>query len=645
MRVPPKRSERLLRVSAILLIVTVIAAVNLPTLTSAAVRALHEYKINSQSYKEREGHWSTLNMPPGFKVNAVHAALLYTGKVLIVAGSGNNVGDFKAGTFKSIVWNPRNNKFKLIHTPSDMFCGGHFFLPDGKLLIAGGTRRYEVLANKIVRAAGVMTIQDQAPAGGDIHLPAGSEFTSPSGIAYRSTEAATIKPASKAVGPNGRTTVTASSYEIWVEAVNKGHSSVIDGETHFAIAGIHGVQARNLFGLAAALNMEKQQYWGNNKSYLFNPANESYERVSNLNIARWYPSLVGLKEGRVLAVSGLNQFGQMIQGQTETYTPATKRWAPEPRIHKVLPTYPALFLMPDGNLFYSGSNAGYGSATVGRTPGIWNMTNNSFHVVPGLQDPNETETSGSVLLPPAQAQKYMIAGGGGVGSSPESTARTAIADLNEPEPHWKPGPKLAKPTRYPSMVITPNGKLLITGGSRGYRGEHDSDNLECHVYEPSTNKLTALASPTIGRDYHSEALLLPDGRIVTLGSNPLYANKADTIPGGFNKQIEIYSPPYLYHGTRPKITGGPQQIQRGETIAYKAPSSSEIETANLLRPSAVTHVTDLEQRSIALYVTDVPGGIRVRVPTSEGLVPSGWYMLFVNNREATPSDAYWVHVS
>ena len=132
---------------------------------------------------------------------------------------------------------------------------------------------------------------------------------------------------------------------------------------------------------------------------------------------------------------------------------------------------------------------------------------------------------------------------------------------------------------------------------------------------------------------------------MTLGSNPLYANKADTIPGGFNKQIEIYSPPYLYHGTRPKITGGPQQIERGETVDYKAPDSGEIETANLLRPSAVTHVTDLEQRSIALYVTDVHGGIRVRIPSSEGLVPSGWYMLFVNNREATPSDAYWVHVS
>ena len=79
------------------------------------------------------------------RVNAIHAALLRTGKVLIVAGSGNDRKQFNAGTFKTLLWDPDTDKFKLIHTPSDMFCAGHVFLPDGKLLIAGGTRRYEKL--------------------------------------------------------------------------------------------------------------------------------------------------------------------------------------------------------------------------------------------------------------------------------------------------------------------------------------------------------------------------------------------------------------------------------------------------------------------------------------------------------------------
>jgi hypothetical protein len=639
-----RRRDRLLKWLVGLGVAAALLAVNGPTVASTTGQLLHEYKINSQGYKEEMGHWSILPLPERFRVNAVHAALLHTGKVLIVAGSGNNEGAFKAGTFKSIIWNPETDQFKLIHTPSDMFCGGHAFLPDGRLLIAGGTKRYEVLAEKVTRAAGVMTIQNESPEGAPINLPAGSEFTTPSGIAYRSHEAVTVAPARKTLEPDGTTTVTASQVEVWVEAVEPGAGSVVNAESHFAIAGVHGEQAKNLFGIGASLTLAKQDFWGSDKSYLFNPDSESYEQVSNLSLARWYPTLVGLSDGRVLAVSGLDRFGRIIQGKNEIYTPSTKTWAPAPLLTRTFPTYPALFLMPDGNLFYSGSNAGYGSATVGRTPGVWDLEDNSFKVVPGLRDPTETETSGSVLLPPAQDQRYMIAGGGGVGDSEESTARTDIANLNEAEPHFTPGPDLGQPTRYPNMVITPDNQVIITGGSRGYRGAHESDLFECHAYNPGTNKLTRLADPSVGRNYHSEALLLPDGRIVTLGGNPLYGDKEDKTPGGFEKRIEIYSPPYLYHGSRPTITSGPTELQRGEAAVFKTPDAASIGSASLVRPSAVTHVTDVEQRLVALGVQRDGDALTLTIPQGAGLLPSGWYMLFVTNTQDTPSVARWVHV-
>ena len=644
MSAPPSRRERIFKWAALIAVGGALLAVNVPTMTSAAVKAIHRYKINSQGYEESKGHWSILKVPARYRIDAVHAALLYTGKVLIIAGSGNNLGYFKAGTFKSIIWDPATNRFKTIHTPSDMFCGGHSFLPDGKLLIAGGTRRYEVLASEVSHASGVMQIQNQSPDGHSIHLPAGSEFTSPSGVSFRSTKAVTVHPARKVTDAEGVTTVQASTTETWVEAIEGGTSSKVEGETQFAIAGVTGADAHNLFGISGSLTMAKQDFWGDNKSYLFNPATESYERVGDLQMARWYPSVVTLSDGRALAVSGLDQYGRMIQGQNEIYTPATRSWKIDPALTRVLPTYPALFLMPEGNLFYSGSNAGYGSTSVGRTPGIWNLTDNSFKVVPGLRDPTETETSGSVLLPPAQAQRYMVIGGGGVGNSPESTARTDIADLNEAEPHFTPGPSLAQPTRYPEAVITPDDRVIITGGSRGYRGEHDSDIYECHAYDPSTNKLTRLADPEVGRDYHAEALLLPDGRIVTLGGNPLYANRSDSSAGGFEKRIEIYSPPYLYHSGRPKISGGPTKLRRGGSTTFTTPDAGAISSMSLVRPSATTHVTDSEQRLVALGFVRGKGTVTVTVPAKAGLVPAGWYMLFADNAQRTPSDARWVHV-
>ena len=371
---------------AVLFVLALLCAVNAPIVISFAEEEIHDYVINTHGYKAKYGHWSILPVSSHFRIDAVHAALLYTGKVLIVAGSGNSQGNFNAGRFESVIWNPANNHFKLIHTPSDMFCGGHTFLPDGKLLIAGGTARYEVLASQVKRAAGVLVIHNEQPGAHAFTLPAGTRFRSSTGAIYVSTVAATVQPATKTVGAHGAT-VTPSVVETWIHAVRKGKEGVVNANTQFDVLGSHPVAARNLYGLSNAINLKQQDFWGNNKSYVFDPATETYQRVGNLNLARWYPSLVGLAHGDVLAVSGLDKFGQMIGGQTEIYTPSTKRWTLTPKLTRVFPTYPALFLMPSGNLFFSGSNAGYGSATVGRTPGIWNLKTNGFTDIPGLRNP------------------------------------------------------------------------------------------------------------------------------------------------------------------------------------------------------------------------------------------------------------------
>jgi hypothetical protein len=65
----------------------------------------------------------------------------------------------------------------------------------------------------------------------------------------------------------------------------------------------------------------------------------------------------------------------------------------------------------------------------------------------------------------------------------------------------------------------------------------------------------------------------------------------------------------------------------------------------LIRPSAVTHVTNVEQRSIALdFTAGGNGAITVTVPGQPTLVPPGYYMLFVTNKAGVPSLARWVQV-
>jgi Domain of unknown function (DUF1929) len=636
--------HRLLRALVVVVVVGGLAAINGPTLVSTAKEALHDYKINSQGYKEVNGHWAMLEVPEHLRVNAIHAALLRTGKVLIIAGSGNNRKQFEAGKFETLLWDPETDEFKLIDTPSDMFCAGHTFLPDGKLLIAGGTRGYEKLAENVTHAAGVMTIKNEDPDGAPVTVAKGTEFVSTGGHAYKTTKEVVVKPALKQVNAaTGATTVTASSTEVWVEAIEKGNAGIVEGPTQFTAPTVKR-DKDNFYGFANSLTRDKQEYEGDDKSYLFDPATERYERVDNMELARWYPTLVGLEDGRVLSVSGLDEFGRIIEGDNEIYDPKTKTWKLKPELERTFPTYPSLFLMPSGDLFYSGSNAGYGSDEVGRDPGIWDLDDNTFDKVPGLRDARQTETSGSVLLPPAQDQRYMVAGGGGIGESHKSTARTDVIDLTEASPRFKPGPDLEEPTRYPNMVITPDDKVVITGGSNDYRGRGNSNLLLCQIYDARTNKIKRVADPTVGRNYHAEALLLPDGRIITLGSDPLYSNSENTIPGKFEQRIEIYSPPYLFQGDRPTIEGGPVQVDRGKTVWFGSPNARTIKSARLVRPSAVTHVTDVDQRSIKLDYSINGDGIDVVIPESAGLVPSGWYMLFVTGEDDAPSDARWVRV-
>lgn len=642
----PRRSwsERLLAYLVTGATATVLVGVTAPVATPWAKDEVRDYKASRPDEMKRHGHWSVLDVPEEFRVNAIHAALLRTGKVLIIAGSGNDRKAFESGSFKSLLWDPKTDEFKLVATPADLFCGGHVQLPDGRLLIAGGTQGYEKLAEDVERAAGPMTIANESPDDKPFVLAAGTVFTAPDGKRFKSTAAVRVLPAEKTVHPGGRTTVKASHVDVWAEAIDEGGESVIEDPSQYAIAGLKGTRARNVYATADKLTREKQEYQGDDKSYLFDPETERYERVDDLTLKRWYPTLVGLEDGKVLAVSGLDGFGRIIQGDNEVYDPKTRLWNDRPDLKRYFPTYPSLFLMGDGKLFYSGSNAGYGSAERGRKPGVWDLDTNRFAPTPGLREPTQTETSASVLLAPAQDQKVMIAGGGGVGDSRKSTARTDVVDLSEPKPRFRPGPDLPAPTRYCNLVLTPDDRVLMTGGSRDYRGRGDSDHHLARLYDPQTNELEMAAAPVVGRNYHATALLLPDGRIVTLGSDPLYNAKGDA-PGTFEKRIEIYSPAYLYKGgERPTLTAGPERLERGETGRFATERPEKIASARLVRPSAVTHTTDTEQRSVRLGIERKAGEVELSVPKRAGLVPPGWYMLFVNDDRGVPSQARWVQV-
>ncbi|MGW2762472.1 galactose oxidase-like domain-containing protein [Streptomyces sp. NPDC001275] len=636
------RRARRLGIGAV--VVVALAGMNGPWLYRFGTERYHQYKINKPEYKAENGHWEIVEFPKEYRQNTIHAVLLHTGKVLMVAGSGNNKQNFDARQFDTRIWDPVKGTVKKVPTPEDLFCTGHTQLADGKILIAGGTKRYEKLQGDVTKAGGLMIVHNENP-DKPITLPAGTRFTGgENGKTFVSKDPVLVPRAKKKFDQAGRFLGNSPGLgRIYVEAQKSGARYETGTQDNYRIQGLSGDDTRNTYGIAEKLALDKKDFQGIRDAYEFDPVAEKYIKVDPMNEARWYPTLATLSDGRILSVSGLDDIGQLVPGKNEVFDPKTKKWTYTPKVRQ-FPTYPALFLLQNGKLFYSGSNAGYGPADVGRDPGVWDVDSNKFTELPGLSDAQMMETSGTVLLPPAQDERFMVIGGGGVGESQLATRKTRIIDLKAKNPRFTDGPTLEKGTRYPQSSVLPDDSILVSGGSEDYRGRGDSNILQARLYDPGTNSFKRVADPLVGRNYHAGSILLPDGRVMFFGSDSLYGDKANTKPGTFEQRVEIYTPPYLYRDARPSLSGGPRTIARGASGTFASQHAGTIKKVRLIRPSASTHVTDVDQRSIALDFTTSGDKITVTVPKGRNLVQSGWYMLFVDDDQGTPSEAQWVKV-
>jgi hypothetical protein len=474
------------------------------------------------------GTWETSSTPS--PVRGIHVAVLPTGKVLLVAGSGNDRDAFDAGTFETSSWDPATNTFTAIATPWDAFCAGHAQLGDGRLLVAGGTNGYE----------------------------------------------------------------------------------------------------------SAATN---NTFSGSRRAYVFDATTERYESVPNMTTARWYPSLLTLGDGSVLAVAGQGSDGRLTSTwqrfaggtwTTDQQPPVRDDLTPGARMS--WPMYPGLHLLDDGRVFFSSTHT-FG---LSMPPGTWDLATNRMHGVAGLSDRAHTDHAMSVLLPPAQDQKVMLIGGGRDDGS-LSTNRTAVVDFKQPDPRYVDAAPLDAPKMYTSAVILPDRTVFETGGAQRQRSYGNSYVQSSQIYDPRTGTWTKAKDATVPRGYHSSAVLLPDGRVATFGNNPS--------DGSFELRIELYSPDYLTKGERPRITQVATDVTYGGSYAMTTAPGTPIRDVSLVRPMAVTHSDDGNQRLVDVpFTTNPDGSLQLSVTDNPNLAPPGWYMLFATDTNGVPSVASWVKV-
>src|SRR5438046_1177212 len=146
------------------------------------------------------------------------------------------------------------------------------------------------------------------------------------------------------------------------------------------------------------------------------------------------------------------------------------------------------------------------------------------------------------------------------------------------------------------------------------------------MWDPPTERWTTMASAQAVRLYHSAALLLPDGRVLTTGCDDI-------------TQVALYSPPYLFAGARPTITSAPAAVSFGQSYFVETPDAANIAKVRWIRLGSVTHAFNMNQRINSLSFSQAPGGLNVVSPSNPNLAPPGHYLLFILNANGVPSIA------
>src|SRR5262249_15608211 len=116
--------------------------------------------------------------------------------------------------------------------------------------------------------------------------------------------------------------------------------------------------------------------------------------------------------------------------------------------------------------------------------------------------------------------KILFIGGG---QPPSNSVR--MIDLKQPKPVWQDAKSMAFARIQHNGTILPDGTILVTGGTRGKGGPNPGFNdlsadQPVHtpeLWDPTTGIWTKMADEAVDRCYHSTAVLLPDGRVLSGG--------------------------------------------------------------------------------------------------------------------------------
>ncbi len=400
---------------------------------------------------------------------------------------------------------------------------------------------------------------------------------------------------------------------------------------------------------------------GANFVFTFDPWSESWTQQPSMADGRWYPSQVELADGTTLIAGGYSddEPGGIDNSSVEVFVPSPVRGGigtigEYSSAERVTQLYPHLFTLPSGDALLAGP--GHEDSAILPISALGNGTPLAWQDLP--------ESGGfriggtAVLHPGSPSGSWKVTQLGGYGTIPQkdgiSRASMDSETLNarKPDQGWEAGEGLKLGRSYHNTVLLPDKSMVTVGGGTGFSrkdGNWTIDpsgrNRRVEVTRPGSDRWRMGPAQLEERSYHSTALLMPDGRVWSAGDDryPLESDgtksRSDT--------AEIYSPPYLFQGRRPRLAGATESATYNQPFfATTRGASPAARKFVLIAPGATTHGADMHQRLIPLAVDRREGTTTaLRAPANSAIAPPGRYMLFGLSRKGVPSVARWINLS
>jgi galactose oxidase len=381
----------------------------------------------------------------------------------------------------------------------------------------------------------------------------------------------------------------------------------------------------------------------NRQTSIYDPRTNSWTAGPQMNIGRGYQGMTLLSNGQAFVLGG-SWSGGLGGKLGEVWSP-TGGW----RELAGVPADPMYTADPQG--VYRADNHGWFIATSGgrvlqagpSRQMNWINTSGSGSITPaGHRGISADAMNGNAVY--YDVNKIITIGGAPAYQNSLGTHRAYVINISTGTATVTQVGSMLNPRTFANSVVLPNGQVVTIGGETvGVPFSDRNSVLNPELWNPSTGNFSVMAPEAAPRNYHSVAVLLPDGRVFS-GGGGLCGSCATNHPDG-----QIFSPPYLFNAngslrTRPVIRSAPTTAATGQTISVT--TGGPVTSFSMVRYGEATHSVDNDQRRIPLSIVSSSGDTyQLAIPGDPGIALPGPYMLFALDSHGTPSVAKTISIT